>query len=1143
MASTTIVFGADISGLIAGTDVAKRELSALNGEVRKISTEFLESGKASKALADQLTTLAGKKAALQSQVSAGAAALKSYNNDLGGVGKSAGLASYELQNLSRQGQDVFVMLSGGQGVMATLITQGPQIFDVLSSSSLGFKGALSSLLGTVGGFVTSFGGIATLGATALGGIGYAFYGAATAAKETELAIDGVIAKLALAGQSSGLVSMAASVRKEIAELTKDDRNIWQRWAPEFAGGKDSPALDGKDANALAGTVGNDAARDWLSGLRDSLYNAGIRGEDLTATLKQMAQALAEPGKYIEQQIQGFKTLSDVERAHYESISKTGTATEKLVAAMELQGRAAEEALAKNSANSGIGEEFQRLAESILKAYQATGDLDAVLGSLDRQDRARYESSAALQKIVGDVVKEIDRERDARNKAIDAVKKAADIEKEKADAAQRLADKLQPEKAKRQELESQIQQLTTALDAESAKHGDTSAAAQNLATALGVLQGKLLELTSTAGGEGAGGKAGNANAGEHGWWTADRQKHAFDRLTQEAGLSEQGALGLVSRWKNVEASGGPGSTNEIGAFGIAQWLGSRKTGIAGNTDFDAQLSHAIKELGTTETKAAAILRNAKTPAEGAIGASTFERAEGFNPSTGRDNFTAKTLAGMGGIATEQKAIDADRVKAEDARHEKAVANLRKELAESDTAEKKRGVQGKIDAENKDYAKAKGDPNADTNYQTSRVTAERQANAQILQDRLRTLQQTYQVQRNSLQNEQQVAVARAQAEGQTQQQIAQVKAAHLSRMQQLEQGYYLQKGTLLAGDKQGFESNESQKTIALQNAIAQRKQLEIQSNATSKNGFQQMADGMASSLGGAITGMIMGTTKFRDAMRNIASQVLNMFITNGLKMLMNQLFVNQAGVAQTLAGEAQKTAVVTAGETTRTGVVTAGAAARATAEQTAGSTGLIGILGNILKAIAGSVGQVFAGVSAFLAPLLGPAAPGVAAGVAGAVQGTAVGLAGFASGSFGLGGDGPIYAHAGEFIVPQKDSAKFRAILGGMGISGLGGFSDWISKTPAYAAGAWELNTNHLAQVHAGEMIVPSGPAKAWRSDLEGGASGAGKGVTVNHSTNLNISAIDGASVKNWFKNNEKLLLQTVNAGVRKGAHLGMNRFGQ
>jgi hypothetical protein len=136
----------------------------------------------------------------------------------------------------------------------------------------------------------------------------------------------------------------------------------------------------------------------------------------------------------------------------------------------------------------------------------------------------------------------------------------------------------------------------------------------------------------------------------GWWTPDRVSYAVDHLKKNAGLSDAGALGLVSRWAGVEANGGPGSVNpSSGAVGIGQWLGTRKRGVP--ADFDGQLSHAARELNTTERAAAKRLRAAQTPQDAAIGASMFERAEGYDPKTGRDNFvgsTIRTMNSFGGV---------------------------------------------------------------------------------------------------------------------------------------------------------------------------------------------------------------------------------------------------------------------------------------------------------------------------------------------------------------------------------------------------------------------------------------------------------------------------------------------------------------
>lgn len=138
--------------------------------------------------------------------------------------------------------------------------------------------------------------------------------------------------------------------------------------------------------------------------------------------------------------------------------------------------------------------------------------------------------------------------------------------------------------------------------------------------------------------------GGGNLGSPGWWTDARQSHAVAEL-QKGGVSELGAKALVSRWMNVEASGGPSTVNSIGATGIGQWLGARKAGLP--SDLDGQIRHALGELHGSESRALGYL-NSGSAVGAATGASQFERAEGYNSRTGTDNFTGKTLRGMGRV---------------------------------------------------------------------------------------------------------------------------------------------------------------------------------------------------------------------------------------------------------------------------------------------------------------------------------------------------------------------------------------------------------------------------------------------------------------------------------------------------------------
>lgn len=143
------------------------------------------------------------------------------------------------------------------------------------------------------------------------------------------------------------------------------------------------------------------------------------------------------------------------------------------------------------------------------------------------------------------------------------------------------------------------------------------------------------------------------------WTTANINRQMNILVQ-GGLTPHGAAGLVSRWVNVENPGGDPSIwggYQGRAFGNAQWLtASRKNGLFSwaednsldPNNADTQSLYALHELNTTESRAGEVLKNAQTSWDGAVGASMFERAEGFDPGSGFDNFTGRTEKGVGGI---------------------------------------------------------------------------------------------------------------------------------------------------------------------------------------------------------------------------------------------------------------------------------------------------------------------------------------------------------------------------------------------------------------------------------------------------------------------------------------------------------------
>ncbi len=96
-----------------------------------------------------------------------------------------------------------------------------------------------------------------------------------------------------------------------------------------------------------------------------------------------------------------------------------------------------------------------------------------------------------------------------------------------------------------------------------------------------------------------------------------------------GLSQEQATGLVARLAR-ESGGGwlnPNAVNPVsGAYGIAQWLGSRKSEALGTGgDLNKQLELVWKELTTTESQALREILSTNSSEAAAMAAERFERA--------------------------------------------------------------------------------------------------------------------------------------------------------------------------------------------------------------------------------------------------------------------------------------------------------------------------------------------------------------------------------------------------------------------------------------------------------------------------------------------------------------------------------------
>jgi hypothetical protein len=99
--------------------------------------------------------------------------------------------------------------------------------------------------------------------------------------------------------------------------------------------------------------------------------------------------------------------------------------------------------------------------------------------------------------------------------------------------------------------------------------------------------------------------------------------------------------------------------------------------------------------------------------------------------------------------------------------------------------------------------------------------------------------------------------------------------------------------------------------------------------------------------------------------------------------------------------------------------------------------------------------------------------------------------------------------------------------------------------SFDIGAWTVPHDQLAMVHRNELVMPAAEAGAFRDMLSGGGArgdGGGSNVSVTPTTHFHVSAIDGASVDQFLRNNQRGMMRSIDEAVRHGAHLGLRSLG-
>ncbi len=155
-----------------------------------------------------------------------------------------------------------------------------------------------------------------------------------------------------------------------------------------------------------------------------------------------------------------------------------------------------------------------------------------------------------------------------------------------------------------------------------------------------------------------------------------------------------------------------------------------------------------------------------------------------------------------------------------------------------------------------------------------------------------------------------------------------------------------------------------------------------------------DRYTTEVGNAITGLLFKHQTFAKTVQQLEERLASKLIDLGLKQVEGWLLT----------------------ELRKTTATQAGATARAGAEATGTSMGIIAQAAAALKSIATSAAQTFAGIFGFLSPVMGPAAIGPAAGGEAVVL-SVQGMVASAAYGYDIGSESPlIQAHAREMVLP-------------------------------------------------------------------------------------------------------------------------------
>jgi hypothetical protein len=1114
--AVTISIGADISDLVAKLALSKRELSAATAEMNRLAKEVIAGGEGAAAARDKLTDYAAKVASAQSYVGSLSGSLKKAQADAKDFGQAAGLAGWQMQQLGTQGLDAAQSLALGMPPLQVLLQQGPQILGVLQT----VQGGVGAAVGSLGSKMLGVLSPANLVIGAFGALGVAgvanLIRVQAEASAAKTAVQSLAGAIAAAGNAGGFQSLTKDIEDffRIAGPAAQDRNgIYAFGRPLFGARDTLNVSELQEYGARVGQIKGSSRELLLDFGRLAIEMKNAFPSEFKDRADTVVKALEDPDKAAKALMETMNNLSAAERARVELVLRDGDLGDKRAEALTL---VAEKMRQERSATI-LSAEAQRVKEKF------GGDLTNGIHRMVAEQENLLRSGERLSPMEGFLTAEFTKQVRAVNNLDDAFRSLADSMREipqtidgAIQKAAGLADRLGTLPGRLEEVERNLRGL----------RGGVGAAPVAAATS----ERDLLIRTvyGEAGAEGVEGQAavasvirnrlqsGRFGGSLSGVITAPGQfngsptddRYGGRARALQAGSAEYEAIGRIV--DEVLAGQRPDPTGgalnfynpdlAAPAWGEAM---SGKTRIGG---------HVFGTAGARFNPQAAPLPG-QTPEQFAKTTAAIKEQE-----DARQRLLDKQA---GGAAPQQAEYEIAKRNAEGKKNElkdeqQRLAALQQQRDVTNDLEEKNRLQLDIDRKQADIGEKKlalqraenaaeiarvgaSDPQKKRNLVVEQAERDRSrfepgtegflaANARI-EAADRELAQTrasiarssaetrFGVARDALQREEQ-AIRQAAADGKlTEAQKVSALQSVIARREQLE----LQHQSWL---QQNVYQNDAAAFSAAEDrktAILAKSAAERrQLEAASRRDIEQQYRQSYGQIGDSIAGTITGVLAGTTTLRDGMRGIL-------LQLVQQFLASRIRIVTDWLAGVTAQVAATTAGETTKTAAVAAGTAARTGLETSAAATSGLSIVSGILKSIFASAAQVFAGIFGFLSPVMGPAAVGPAL----AGQATVLGVA---------------------------------------------------SALPSFDVGSWELSSDMIAKVHKGEMIVPAGPAAAWRSALDRGPVGAGgAGVAVNPSINVTIPAMDGQSVRKFFKSHGREMSRTISEGVRLGAHLGSRRL--